>query len=311
MPDTTTYPGSDYYEIAVVQYRQKLQPRPARHPLRGYVQLNRGTDASGRTTVEPAPIHYLGPLIEARRAAPCASSSSTSCRPARAASSSCPWTPRSPARAPVRSAATRCIRRTGRRCTCRAGSRRGSAAAGGLPVGGAGARTLALRRRPQPRLCAGHVVRCPGRPGLRGYARGHQRPGPGHHDALLPQRPERPLPLPARRHLRPHAPQRVRGRGGAVHHRRPRGRRTRRRQCREAGGEQGDRRDGRGRYGPGRRVAAHHRGQDVRARPRAARGADRPGTWRTGEGWARCRTPTSTCRTRTPAAGPSTGRSPA
>ena len=30
-PDTTTYPGSDYYEIAVVQYREQLAPGPAEH----------------------------------------------------------------------------------------------------------------------------------------------------------------------------------------------------------------------------------------------------------------------------------------
>ena len=87
-------------------------------------------------------------------------------------------------------------------------------------------------------------------------ARGHQRPGPGRHDAVLPQRPERPLPLPARRHLRSHPPQRLRGRGGAVLHRRPRRRRARRR-----------------RHDPGRRAAPHHRGQDVRPRARTAQGA--------------------------------------
>ena len=31
VPDTTTYPGSDYYEIAVVQYRMKFHSRPAGH----------------------------------------------------------------------------------------------------------------------------------------------------------------------------------------------------------------------------------------------------------------------------------------
>ena len=31
VPDTTTYPGTDYYEIAVVQYRHEVPPRPARH----------------------------------------------------------------------------------------------------------------------------------------------------------------------------------------------------------------------------------------------------------------------------------------
>ena len=70
MPDTTTYPGSDYYEIAVRQYAEKLHRDLPATRLRGYVQLNRGTDANGRNTVEPAPIHYLGPLIRARRGRP-------------------------------------------------------------------------------------------------------------------------------------------------------------------------------------------------------------------------------------------------
>ena len=39
VPDQTTYPGSDYYEIAVVQYRQKLSKDLPATLLRGYVQL--------------------------------------------------------------------------------------------------------------------------------------------------------------------------------------------------------------------------------------------------------------------------------
>ena len=67
MPDTTTYPGSDYYEIAVRQFSEKLHRDLPETRLRGYVQLNRGhRRAAGATTVEPAPIHYLGPLIAAR-----------------------------------------------------------------------------------------------------------------------------------------------------------------------------------------------------------------------------------------------------
>lgn len=67
VPDTTTYPGADYYEIAVRQYSEKLHRDLPQTRLRGYVQLNKGTDANGRNTVAPAAIHYLGPLIEARR----------------------------------------------------------------------------------------------------------------------------------------------------------------------------------------------------------------------------------------------------
>ena len=70
VPDTTTYPGSDYYEIAVRQYSEKLHRDLPRTRLRGYVQLNFGTDALGRNSIAPAPIHYLGPLIEAHRGRP-------------------------------------------------------------------------------------------------------------------------------------------------------------------------------------------------------------------------------------------------
>ena len=69
-PDTVTYPGSDYYEIAVREYTEQLHSDLPATRLRGYVQLNLGTDAGGRNTVAPAPIHYLGPLIRARRGRP-------------------------------------------------------------------------------------------------------------------------------------------------------------------------------------------------------------------------------------------------
>ena len=121
VPDTTTYPGSDYYEIAVRQYAERLHRDLPATRLRGYVQLNRGTDASGRNTVQPAPIHYLGPLIEARRGRPVRIKFVNELPAGEGGKLSCPWTPRSPARAPVRLAAPRRTRRTGRRCTCRAG----------------------------------------------------------------------------------------------------------------------------------------------------------------------------------------------
>ncbi|MEI6727317.1 MAG: hypothetical protein WCN81_13980, partial [Actinomycetes bacterium] len=70
LPDTITYPGADYYEIAVRQYSEKLHRDLPATRLRGYVQLNKGTDANGRNTLAPAPIHYLGPLIDARRGRP-------------------------------------------------------------------------------------------------------------------------------------------------------------------------------------------------------------------------------------------------
>ncbi|BCJ50562.1 hypothetical protein Asp14428_20370 [Actinoplanes sp. NBRC 14428] len=90
VPDTTTYPGSDYYEIAVVQYREKLHSDLPATLLRGYVQLSTGVvpgahvaletaNADGTTTpvtdaagpvygVDKA--HYLGPFIVAQKDRP-------------------------------------------------------------------------------------------------------------------------------------------------------------------------------------------------------------------------------------------------
>lgn len=73
VPDTTTYPGSDYYEIEVVQYREQMHSdfpavvgnkmNPAATGgtlLRGYRQTN---------TADPNLLtpHYLGPLIVTRK----------------------------------------------------------------------------------------------------------------------------------------------------------------------------------------------------------------------------------------------------
>lgn len=64
VPDTKTFPGSDYYEITLQDYYERMhQDLPATR-LRGYVQTNLGTDPNtGANTVQPAPIHYMGPLI--------------------------------------------------------------------------------------------------------------------------------------------------------------------------------------------------------------------------------------------------------
>ena len=71
VPDTTTFPGSDYYVIAVRQYKMKMHKDIAPTTLRGYVQLNNGTDPkTGLNTVAPAPIEYLGPLISAQKDRP-------------------------------------------------------------------------------------------------------------------------------------------------------------------------------------------------------------------------------------------------
>jgi FtsP/CotA-like multicopper oxidase with cupredoxin domain len=68
VPDTVTYPGSDYYEISVRQYTEKLHSDLPPTTLRGYVQTNNGTDPlTMQNTVAPAPIHYLGPMIIAQK----------------------------------------------------------------------------------------------------------------------------------------------------------------------------------------------------------------------------------------------------
>ncbi len=76
VPDTTTYPGSDYYEIGLVEYSQQFHSDLPASNLRGYVQLNDPAttyqvtrDASGKITGWPQP-HYLGPTIVASRDRP-------------------------------------------------------------------------------------------------------------------------------------------------------------------------------------------------------------------------------------------------
>ncbi|HEX9860026.1 MAG TPA: hypothetical protein VGB23_02410, partial [Nitrospirota bacterium] len=70
VPDTTTYPGSDYYEIELRQYTEKMHSDLPPTTLRGYVQVNNGTDAFGQNTVAPSPVHYLGPTIVSRKDRP-------------------------------------------------------------------------------------------------------------------------------------------------------------------------------------------------------------------------------------------------
>jgi len=84
VPDVVTYPGSDYYEIALLEYEEKFHSALPLTRLRGYVQTNNGTDTANcdpvgmlsnppkpvctiaDNTVVPAPISYLGPLIVAQ-----------------------------------------------------------------------------------------------------------------------------------------------------------------------------------------------------------------------------------------------------
>ncbi|WP_345305805.1 multicopper oxidase domain-containing protein [Candidatus Villigracilis saccharophilus] len=88
VPDQDTYPGTDYYEIGLVQYRMKFSSQLPATLLRGYVQLSSGTVLGGQVVlsnanVDPlgvsAPIvgytgvtnpHYLGPTIIATKDRP-------------------------------------------------------------------------------------------------------------------------------------------------------------------------------------------------------------------------------------------------
>jgi FtsP/CotA-like multicopper oxidase with cupredoxin domain len=87
VPDTTTYPGSDYYEIAVVQFTEQMHSDLPPTTLRGYVQLSTGVvpgEAVALTRGDGSPIllpggapalavdspHYLGPLISATKNRP-------------------------------------------------------------------------------------------------------------------------------------------------------------------------------------------------------------------------------------------------
>lgn len=78
VPDTVTYPGSDYYEIEYREYEQQMHSDLPPTRLRGYVQVNSGTDTSvcgtactaADNTVVPAAIQYLGPVILAHEGRP-------------------------------------------------------------------------------------------------------------------------------------------------------------------------------------------------------------------------------------------------
>jgi FtsP/CotA-like multicopper oxidase with cupredoxin domain len=84
--DTTTYPGSDYYEIAVVEYTQQMHSDLLPTTLRGYVQLATPVVAGAVALTNPdgTPIlksdgtqavavdipRYLGPIIVAQKDRP-------------------------------------------------------------------------------------------------------------------------------------------------------------------------------------------------------------------------------------------------
>ncbi|MBU0480056.1 MAG: multicopper oxidase domain-containing protein [Proteobacteria bacterium] len=54
VPDVTSYPGSDYYEIELRQHTEKMHSDLPVTTLREYMQVNRGTDTSGCTVPDPA-----------------------------------------------------------------------------------------------------------------------------------------------------------------------------------------------------------------------------------------------------------------
>jgi FtsP/CotA-like multicopper oxidase with cupredoxin domain len=75
VPDTTTYPGSDYYEIAAVQYDEQMHSDLPPTRLRGYVQLETAVVTgshydlgNGHFAVDPP--HYLGATIVAEKDRP-------------------------------------------------------------------------------------------------------------------------------------------------------------------------------------------------------------------------------------------------
>lgn len=149
VPDTITWPGCDYYEIGVQEYTQRLHRDLPATRLRGYRQLNLGTDPSGHNTVAPPdrPWH-LGPLIRARRGRPVRIKFINLLPTGRAGGSSCRSTRRSTGRAWARWTGRRRIRRTARRRIWPVPRRPGSARA--TRGGGSPRRARSPRTRPGP-----------------------------------------------------------------------------------------------------------------------------------------------------------------
>ncbi|NCO53270.1 MAG: hypothetical protein GW875_14385, partial [Deltaproteobacteria bacterium] len=71
--DTTTYPGSDYYEIWLEEWDQPMHSDMPATRVRGYVQKQSGTPtstAANDTASDAAPRNYLAPIIVAERDRP-------------------------------------------------------------------------------------------------------------------------------------------------------------------------------------------------------------------------------------------------
>ena len=77
-PDTVSYSWSDYYEIELREYSEKMHSDLPATKMRWYVQVNKWTNTSwcfwactlSDNTINPGPIHYLGPTIVARQDRP-------------------------------------------------------------------------------------------------------------------------------------------------------------------------------------------------------------------------------------------------
>ncbi len=81
-PDIVTYPGSDYYEIDLVEYRQRMHSDlpltigPTTGSTTGPCCAAMSRSTTGPTSLQaiqhpgPDPVHYLGPIIVAQRDRP-------------------------------------------------------------------------------------------------------------------------------------------------------------------------------------------------------------------------------------------------
>ena len=70
VPDTLTFPGSDFYVIALTDFQTRMHSSLPTTKLRSYVQVNLGTDVNGQNTVPPPAQSYLGPVIVAQKGRP-------------------------------------------------------------------------------------------------------------------------------------------------------------------------------------------------------------------------------------------------
>ena len=92
VPDTTTFPGSDYYVIGLQQYATQMHANLPPTTLRGYCQLN---DSRAPGICNPS---YLGPLIIAQKGRPVRVLFKNLLPTGSAAICSSPWTRRTWAR---------------------------------------------------------------------------------------------------------------------------------------------------------------------------------------------------------------------